>query len=495
MSSSLQQGGWEFLESGVTQDLNGIFFICLNRGSVVGDEGVILRTGDGGLSWNVQNSGVMENLYDIYYYDYSIILAVGASGTLLYTNNTGQNWTVKQTGMIESYYSGQMITETIGVAVGVNAIFQPFFTRTDDGWATWQSTSFYIEHNNEFYEGRLSDVYFLNTSVGFATAVIDMPPGGAIVRTTDGGSTWDTVYFSDVEFFGVDFTSNGIGYAVGNQGVILQSLDGGETWSSQNSGVNTALHAVDFPSETTGSAVGDNGIILRTETAGATWIQQTSGTDNNLFGVKFITKRMGIVVGEKGMILRTTTGGYQDDSMPPVTNCTIAGTMEGNIYISNVTVAFSATDDISGVDVTEFQLDDGPWTTYTVPFEVSQDGTHVLHFYSIDNVGNTEVEKTREFTIQHLPDIIVTFTGGIGISATVQNLGPSDLTNASWNLTLDGGIILLGKQRSGVTSITAGSEIVLRSLVFGIGKPTISLTIVSSQTIIHGSVFLFFVKI
>jgi hypothetical protein len=45
---SSQRGGWEVLESGVTQDLNGIFFLCLNRGSVVGDESVILHISDGG---------------------------------------------------------------------------------------------------------------------------------------------------------------------------------------------------------------------------------------------------------------------------------------------------------------------------------------------------------------------------------------------------------------------------------------------------------------
>ncbi|MBE3141604.1 MAG: hypothetical protein IMZ53_13595, partial [Thermoplasmata archaeon] len=101
---SSQKGGWEPLESGVTQDLNSIFFICLNRGSVVGDEGVILHTGDGGHNWTAQNSGVMDNLYDIFYYDYSIILAVGASGTILSTNNSGGNWTVIQTGMMGTYY-------------------------------------------------------------------------------------------------------------------------------------------------------------------------------------------------------------------------------------------------------------------------------------------------------------------------------------------------------------------------------------------------------
>ena len=493
--TSSQKGGWEPLESGVTQDLNSISFICLNRGSVVGDEGVILHTGDGGYSWTAQNSGVIDNLYDIFYYDYSIILAVGASGTILYTNNSGTNWTVIQTGLMGTYFSGQMITDTIGVAVGVNAIFQPFFTRTNDGWDTWESMSFYIEHGSVLYEGWLSDVYFMNDSVGFATAVVDIPAGGAIVRTTDGGITWDTVYFSNEALFGIDFTWEGIGYVVGNHGVILQTLDGGETWNSLESGVNSALHAIDFSSETKGTAVGDNGIIVRTENEGLTWIQQTCGTTHDLLAVRFISERIGFVGGEYGVILRTTTGGYPDDIIPPETNCALIGILDGEVYISDVTVMFSATDDISGVASTTYKLDDGLWTTYTDPFLVSTEGNHTLYFYSTDNAGNAEAEKTCEFTIQYPPDINVTITGGFGISVAIKNLGSSDLTNISWNLSLDGGIILFGKQKSGITVVKAGDEIVLRSLVFGVGKPTITLTIASSEITVHGSVFLFFVRI
>jgi hypothetical protein len=69
------------------------------------------------------------------------------------------------------------------------------------------------------------------------------------------------------------------------------------------------------------------------------------------------------------------------------------------------------------------------------------------------------------------------------------------MTNLSWNLSLDGGIILFGKQKSGIANIEAGSEVILKSLVFGFGKPTITLTIASFETSVKGSVFLFFFRI
>ncbi len=491
-----QRGGWESIESGVTQDINGVFFICLNRGTIVGDEGVILRSGDGGNNWVVQNSGVMENLYGVSYYGYSITIAVGTAGTILYTSNSGLNWTILQTGMMGTYYSCQMVNETVGVAVGVNAIFQPFFTRTNDGWDTWDSTSFYIEHDSVLYEGRLSDVHFMNTSVGFATAIVDVPAGGAIVKTIDGGNTWETVLFYDEALFSIDFTQEGVGYAVGDHGAVVQTSDGGESWQELESGVNTALRGIDFPSATTGTIVGDNGIILRTENEGQSWIQQTSGTPTNLLGVQFLTDMFGVIVGEQGVILLTKTGGYPEDMIPPETTCALSGTLEGGIYMTDVTVNLTATDDFSGVATTMYKLDNASWVTYDAgPFVVHTNGDHLLRFYSIDNAGNIEEEKTCEFTIQHPPNLQISITGGFGIKIRIKNLDLTNITNSSWNLSLDGGILLFGKQKAGVVNIDAGDEITLNSLVFGFGTPTITFTIAASEKIVQGRVFLFFVRV
>jgi photosystem II stability/assembly factor-like uncharacterized protein len=491
-----QRGGWESIESGVTQDINSIFFICLNRGTIVGDEGVILRSGDGGNNWVVQNSGVMENLYGVSYYGYSITVAVGSGGTILYTSNSGMNWSILQTGMMGTYYSCQMVNETVGVAVGVNAIFQPFFTRTNDGWDTWDSSSFYIEHDSVFYEGRLSDVHFIDPSLGFATAIVDVPAGGAIVRTTDGGNIWETVFFDNDALFSIDFSSEGVGYAVGDNGAMVQTLDNGESWQELESGVSIALRGIDFPSATIGNIVGDNGIILRTENEGQTWIQQTSGTTSNLLGVQCLTDKFGVIVGEQGVILLTKTGGYPEDTIPPETTCNLSGTLEGGIYITNVTVNLTATDDSSGVATTMYKLDNASWVTYVDgPFVVSTNGNHLLRFYSTDNAGNIEEEKTCEFTIHHPPNLQISIDGGFGIKILIKNLDMSNITNASWNLSLDGGIILFGKQKAGIVNIEAGDDITLNSLVFGFGKPTITFTVASSQKIVQTSVFLFFVRI
>ena len=108
-------------------------------------------------------------------------------------------------------------------------------------------------------------------------------------------------------------------------------------------------------------------------------------------------------------------GGGAVDDTPPVTTCAITGT-------NPVTITLTATDDDSGVNHTYYKIDDGSYATYTAPVEVTEAGDHVVYFYSVDMVGNTETEKSQAFTVE-APPITITIKGGFGVSATIKNTG------------------------------------------------------------------------
>ena len=188
------------------------------------------------------------------------------------------------------------------------------------------------------------------------------------------------------------------------------------------------------------------------------------------------------------------TGQAGADTTPPVTTCTLTGTMNGTVYISDVTVTLTATDDGSGVNYTRYKLDDSDWAAYTVPFVVSANGAHTVLFYSVDIAGNQEAQKTSTFTIQKPVALIITIKGGFGISAVINNTGTTDLTNVGWTINLNGGFILLGKTKSGeIPSIAAGAQVTVKDLVFGFGKPTITVTAGTASGTATGTVLLFFV--
>jgi hypothetical protein len=187
---------------------------------------------------------------------------------------------------------------------------------------------------------------------------------------------------------------------------------------------------------------------------------------------------------------------HSPDAVPPVTICTLSGDMNDGIYISNVTVTLTATDEGLGVDYTQYKLDAGDWMIYTAPFIVSADGNHTVSFYSVDKNGNTEQEKHQPFTIQTHPYFNVTVNGGRGISVVVENQGLLPEYKIPWSITLKGGLLLRGRSKTGaIAGLLPEEKSTLKSSVFGIGRVTITITVGDGQTTANGFVLLFFVRV
>jgi photosystem II stability/assembly factor-like uncharacterized protein len=109
---------------------------------------------------------------------------------------------------------------------------------------------------------------------------------GAIVRTTDGGSTWarvavpgaESLDFRDIEAFGAD-TAYVLAIGPGDASRIYKTGDGGKTWALQftNPEARAFYDAIAFWDEQTGIAVGDpvdgRFTVLRTADGGQTWVR------------------------------------------------------------------------------------------------------------------------------------------------------------------------------------------------------------------------------
>ena len=78
--------------------LYGVFFSSPQQGWVVGQEGVIARSQDGGRQWEFQPSGVKEALYDVGVANDTGWIA-GDKGTVLVSTNGGAQWEKKELGL------------------------------------------------------------------------------------------------------------------------------------------------------------------------------------------------------------------------------------------------------------------------------------------------------------------------------------------------------------------------------------------------------------
>ena len=97
------------------------------------------------------------------------------------------------------------------------------------------------------------------------------------------------------------------------------------------------------------------------------------------------------------------------DTTPPTVAGSVGGTKDsaGN-YVGKATVTITATDADSGVDFVEYQAHSGTWTRYTGPFDVTEVGSHMVHFRARDKAGNVSPEGMVSFTVVAAPPVDTT---------------------------------------------------------------------------------------
>ncbi|MCB7136042.1 OmpL47-type beta-barrel domain-containing protein [Cellulosimicrobium marinum] len=96
-------------------------------------------------------------------------------------------------------------------------------------------------------------------------------------------------------------------------------------------------------------------------------------------------------------------GGETGDTEGPEVTAGVGGsrTRDGE-YVTRATVTLTAVDEESGVDRTEFQVDDGTWQRYAAPFVIAADGEHVVRYRAVDGAGNVSQTGEVTFTVLEL---------------------------------------------------------------------------------------------
>jgi kumamolisin len=129
----------------------------------------------------------------------------------------------------------------------------------------------------------------------------------------------------------------------------------------------------------------------------------------------------------------STYGPLCYDTVAPVTQVILAGTLASGVYTTPVSVFLSATDATSGVKTTYYSVDGGANTVYSGYFTVSANGSHTVSYYSVDLAGNKETPKSVSFTVQTQsstlpPTAAPVFGSANGTYIQVLNLKVTDAT-------------------------------------------------------------------
>ncbi|MDP3057760.1 MAG: NosD domain-containing protein [bacterium] len=107
----------------------------------------------------------------------------------------------------------------------------------------------------------------------------------------------------------------------------------------------------------------------------------------------------GTATDKAGNSASAEINGIKIDKTTPTTIILFSG--DNNCSSGAVKISFTATDNLSGIAKTVYNLDGKGWVIYANEFNVSSAGNHSLTFKSYDNAGNIENVQTRSFTIEN----------------------------------------------------------------------------------------------
>ncbi len=133
---------------------------------------------------------------------------------------------------------------------------------------------------------------------------------GLVLNSTDKGDSWtEKSIQTSTNLMAAYFESGSRGWVVGDSGKIFYTSDGGSNWAIQTSGTTEILYKITFSAPGQGWIVGTTGKLLQTTDAGANWSSVSSGTTNDLRDIVFVTPLKGWIVGGMGTVFYTTNGG------------------------------------------------------------------------------------------------------------------------------------------------------------------------------------------
>jgi hypothetical protein len=157
---------------------------------------------------------------------------------------------------------------------------------------------------------------------------------------------------------------------------------------------------------------------------------------------------VGNVEAEESIIIKI-------DKDPPVTSLALKGTPGNDVwYTSDVLVTLSASDYVSGIKDTKYRIGLS-WQSYTEPFSVTS--STVCYYYSEDNAGNAEAEKSVEINVDKAAPITSVNPDGVKgdnewftsdvivyLSAEDEASGPKEtkyrIDDGDWEVYMEQGI-------------------------------------------------------
>lgn len=362
-----------------------VFFLPSNPqyGWICGFNGMVIRTTDGGRTWQGTQIPGAYQLESIHFVTPTIGYTSGPDGIWRSTDG-GITWTEVTPDSAFALWGCYFLSSAVGMVIGGGCGSAPqHFFRTTNGGITWS-----LFTGNEPNSG-LTDLLLLPDGTGFAVS------SGRLWYTSDSGQTWTVFATTGSNIWQEELTKIGNSFLLpfagtscsgqGNTGGMRFSTDGGTTWREFITG--KPMFGAFLLTPTTGWACGYNGALYYTSDGGQTWQLRNCGIDTtrHLDDIWFVNDTLGWVVGQGVWRYGPPERRFDRDSLAFPEVC-LPGSADKTLRLENRSFSQSSVSlTFTGPDASAFRLVSFPsnailascsWTSITLRFEPTRPGLH-----------------------------------------------------------------------------------------------------------------------
>lgn len=276
------------------------------NGWAAGEDGVIIRTSNGGTNWLSQNSPVDFFIYDIFFLNPRLGWAIANDNfvngsAVLSTTNGGTNWSFYR------YPDSTVQLFAIHYKDSLNGFMAGYtgkIFRTTNGGVNWQIAQVDSSSASGFPIYRIS----FNNNFGIASGgAYDLI--GAVWVTTNGGINWKSVGIGGEPFFCFDILSLSNVIVLGGDfefgAVQSKTYNSGMNWNYTYLNTFGIPKGLSFRTESEGWAVlSISPKFLYTLDTGNTWNSMNVPDTISLYDITFTDPYHGYAVGTNGGVFR-----------------------------------------------------------------------------------------------------------------------------------------------------------------------------------------------
>lgn len=242
-------------------EFNDIYWIN-QTAFAVGNNGIILKTSDGGKNWSVSKWGELK-FNAVFMQDETRIFLATDNGMILFSEDGGGQWDIRTWENFN--YSINAIS--FNGCRGIAAADRGNVLLTSDCGKTWD-VKVLAEAKAKKKPADLLSAFFLNDSEVWLSGT-----DGVILFSQNGGKTWLDKKYLDPKYRSIFFINKNTGYVLGDNGSIFFTKDRGEKWNKIKLPKNRANQIL-FERNANGSslwAIGETGTVMISRDEGKTW--------------------------------------------------------------------------------------------------------------------------------------------------------------------------------------------------------------------------------